>query len=224
MMLFHQTPKHLHLISRSLLTFRRLLIYPRSLLLPRPPLHGQVSNEKPLAFLSRGVELVGTNGTHASQSNSSPPPDYRDLGFLVYKGRFDRAIRFIRIVFFINLVNLLPFLAYVAWQGWAAGKLSLGYLQPMAAPVLVLSVVQATLHYATRGFIAELHFNPDTEVFTATELTFFTRERQFRFKAKDVRTRSFPVIGPVLLYKGRMFIFGKAQFRSDDVYNHLMGL
>lgn len=94
----------------------------------------------------------------------------------------------------------------------AAGTISLFFL---STPFM--------LHWITKRYVLELHFDDETKIFTAKTYNIINQVKETKFKADDVTVPDLPGMLSSFLVNGKPLFVDANMIQDPDAYAHMMG-
>ncbi|ALC43473.1 CG7506 [Drosophila busckii] len=84
-------------------------------------------------------------------------------------------------------------------------------------------VTPLLLHFVTKKYVTELHYNPATQEYTATTISLLLMKIQTKFKASDVTVPEVPGMFTSFVVNKRPLFVDPALFEDPEHYVRLMG-
>ncbi|XP_035216933.1 transmembrane protein 70 homolog, mitochondrial-like [Stegodyphus dumicola] len=79
------------------------------------------------------------------------------------------------------------------------------------------------LHWITKRYVIELHFDPESKTFTAKTFNIVSQLQEFKFKATDVTVPELPgVLTSFCVNEVPLFVDSR-MVKEPDAYSHMMG-
>ncbi|XP_052815259.1 uncharacterized protein LOC128242215 [Mya arenaria] len=173
---------------------------------------------------SNGITQQG-RWKHSDSDNLKDPesglPFYDSKkGMLVYTGPLTQNVTRIKAVSLTtSLVAVFaqPFVIAAAQEDM---MMKAGVLGTISTIIFCTPVL---LHLVAKKYVTDIYFNEDTKIFTFARKSFFLRRKEVEFRAEDVKL---PFVGGLFvnhIIKGGKYFIDATQFRSKDIYKHMVG-
>jgi len=94
------------------------------------------------------------------------------------------------------------------------------------AATLIASFFLSTpfmLHWITKRYVLELHYNTNSQVFTAKTYNIISQINEIKFKASDVTVPDLPGMLSSFVVQGRPLFVDANMIQDPDAYSHMMG-
>jgi len=162
----------------------------------------------------------GTTTKSDIDPESGLPFHHPEKGTLMYAGKLSQAIKGLKLfslsTSFLAVVSQPLILASATDDfKFKAGLLGTFSVMVMSTPVMV--------QYVTKKYVTDVYYNSDSKIFTLAYRSLFLRRKEFQYEAKDVKV---PLLGGMFtthMIKGRPFFIELSEFRSKQVYIHMVG-
>ncbi|XP_064090549.1 transmembrane protein 70 homolog, mitochondrial-like [Macrobrachium nipponense] len=79
------------------------------------------------------------------------------------------------------------------------------------------------IHWITKKYVTRLEYDPKHDIYSATTLTFFLRERKINFKVDDVQVPTVPGIFTTFHVKNQPLFVEPRMFEDIEHYGRIMG-
>ncbi|KAA0202242.1 hypothetical protein HAZT_HAZT007138 [Hyalella azteca] len=84
-------------------------------------------------------------------------------------------------------------------------------------------ITPALIHWFTRKYVFRLHYYPEKDIYAATTLSFFLREKTIEFKPSDVTIPEIPSMFTTFLVKNKPLFVDVDTFKDIEHYGRIMG-
>ncbi|CAG9094307.1 unnamed protein product [Plutella xylostella] len=84
-------------------------------------------------------------------------------------------------------------------------------------------VTPLMLHFITKKYVTEIHYDPDTSIYKATTISFFLIPKQLSFKTDDVEVPDVPGMFTTMKAKGVPLFIEARHFNNPLHYAKIMG-
>uniref|UniRef100_A0A6A7FSZ2 Transmembrane protein 70 homolog n=1 Tax=Hirondellea gigas TaxID=1518452 RepID=A0A6A7FSZ2_9CRUS len=84
-------------------------------------------------------------------------------------------------------------------------------------------VTPALIHWFTRKYVFRLRYDPSTDLYAATTLTFFLREKTIHFRPSDVTIPEIPRMFTTFEVKNKALFVDLETFKDIEHYGRIMG-
>ncbi|KAK4291114.1 hypothetical protein Pmani_036034 [Petrolisthes manimaculis] len=79
------------------------------------------------------------------------------------------------------------------------------------------------IHWISKKYVTTLHYDPNRDVYVATTLSFFLREKKFEFQVGDIHVPEIPGPFTTLYARSRPLFLDPGTFSEFEHYGRLMG-
>ncbi|XP_069170584.1 transmembrane protein 70 homolog, mitochondrial-like [Procambarus clarkii] len=79
------------------------------------------------------------------------------------------------------------------------------------------------IHWITKKYVTSLEYDPKRDIYSATTLSFFLREKKIHFHADDVKVPDVPGMFTTFLVKNKPLFVDPKMFENVEHYGRLMG-
>jgi len=138
----------------------------------------------------------------------------------IYEGILSTQVRMVK------LFSLSTSMMGVAMQPIIAQKLgsSVGLVVAVGSFVGFFTFVTPLLiHWLTKKYVMRIDYDPKTDMYSATTLSFFLREKKIQFSLDDVHVPDVPGMFTTFHAKGRPLFIEPSTFNDLEHYGRIMG-
>lgn len=141
---------------------------------------------------------------------------------LVYEGPMTGVMRRVKYFSFTTSGMGFALQAVVLNRSLQAGEMS---WKLVAASIIGTSIIMTPLllNLLTKRYVTELHFDPNSKLFTASTLSFFNRRQQTSFRASDVIIPTVDWPFTTFVVRDKPYLVDPTRFSKPTAYHHLMG-
>lgn len=79
------------------------------------------------------------------------------------------------------------------------------------------------LNWITKRYVLELHYDPESKIFTAQTYNIVNQIKEIKFKATDVTVPDLPGMLSSFLVNGKPLFVDANMIQDPDAYSHMMG-
>ncbi|KAL0892907.1 hypothetical protein ABMA27_014586 [Loxostege sticticalis] len=79
------------------------------------------------------------------------------------------------------------------------------------------------LHFVTKKYVTDIHYDPSTGTYKATTINFFLAEKELEFKSEDVTVPDIPGMFTTMHAKGKPLFIEARHFSNPLYYAKIMG-
>ncbi|MCL4136038.1 UNVERIFIED_CONTAM: hypothetical protein GTU68_026316, partial [Idotea baltica] len=84
-------------------------------------------------------------------------------------------------------------------------------------------ITPALIHWVSKKYVTKLEYDPCTDVYAATTLSFFLKEKKVHFKVDDVIRPELPGMFTSFMVKNKPLFVDPSMFEDIDHYSRIMG-